>query len=85
MPAAPQPSRSTDQADLIAAWDLRLNTFTMLLHSAVQGAELVAWGALPPSERAQRLGSCLLLLVPVLLAGLAPSLYLRCARAAPQL
>lgn len=63
-----------------ARWDLKLNTFTLLLHSAVQGAELVAWSTLPPSERAQRLGSCMLLLMPVLLAGWAPCRYLRCER-----
>ena len=72
--AAPHPGRSSlDQA----GWDLRLTAFTLLLHSAVQAAELVGWHALPPSERAQRLGSCLLLLLPVLLSGLAPCLYLR--------
>lgn len=81
---APQrrPARMQQASCDQASWDFRLNLFTLLLHSCVQVVELRAWGSLPPSERAQRVLSCIHLLVPTLLAALAPKLYLRCVRAA---
>lgn len=48
-----------------------------MLHSAVQLVELVNWSALPASERLQRIGSCVLLMVPCVLAAFMPRFYLR--------
>lgn len=72
-PPRPPPATAMDDASL----DRRLFTFSLLLHGAAQMTILINWSSLPPSERAQRLGSVAWLAVFPLLAACAPRLYLR--------
>ena len=75
-PPPPPPSRVTP-AGLDASLDRRLFLFSLVLHGCTQLISLLQWSALPPSERAQRLGSVAWLAAFPLLAALAPRFYLR--------
>lgn len=69
-------TRAADAAD-DCRLDRRLHLFSLALHSAAQTASLSAWATLPDSEKAQRLGSILLLAMFWAAARLAPRLYRR--------
>ncbi|PRW45349.1 hypothetical protein C2E21_5920 [Chlorella sorokiniana] len=60
--------------------DRRLQAFGFALHTATQIASLLAWSALPASERAQRVASVVVQLAFLLLPWLVPAFYLRWRR-----